>query len=423
MLIRILTALLVLLLATAAFLNLRPAEPNGPPPRATTTRPSTQPFLAAETAGAPRTYPPVPTRDLSGDLPKTGQWRGKPACGDLNGDGKLDLVASIRRINHKTAGEGIHVWLGDGKGQWRPVLEGLRRDMGYGGAALGDVNGDGRLDIAFSGHDVPPHLFLNLVEVDNQSSWVPSAKGLDITCICADVALADFNHDGKLDLAAIGQFPAQGGLFVFLGDGEGGFTRDAELFDKKHYGARVIAADIDGDGVPELVAATDLGPRVWTRSSTGEWTEMSEGLESSAIGGSDLVVTCTDIDQDGKLDLITAGMEYAGHPGLRLYRWSQKRWSKLGDLVVGAEHVFDATVLRTGKMASCALVAATKSGLLLFDISKDGSVTITGRLANSDGPLNVTAADIDGDGRDEVVYVGFAGVHVLQLIRADSSPR
>ena len=44
----------------------------------------------------------------------------------------------------------MKVRLGDGAGGWTPALEGLRRDMGYGGSRVGDVNGDGSADIAFS---------------------------------------------------------------------------------------------------------------------------------------------------------------------------------------------------------------------------------------------------------------------------------
>ena len=75
--------------------------------------------------------PPAPSlspRSLSAGLPTEGQWRGNPVLHDLDGDGHLDLVASIRRVDQSTPGEGIFVWRGDGLGDWTPWIDGLRRE-------------------------------------------------------------------------------------------------------------------------------------------------------------------------------------------------------------------------------------------------------------------------------------------------------
>ena len=86
--------------------------------------------------GALASVPIIEAASLSEGLFEHGQWRGKPALADLDGDGRRDLVASVRRWDSETMGDGLFVWLGDGGSSWTPAIEGLRRDMGYGGARV-----------------------------------------------------------------------------------------------------------------------------------------------------------------------------------------------------------------------------------------------------------------------------------------------
>lgn len=367
---------------------------------------------ALPTFDAPRPLaaPVLTTTSLTGSLPSKGQWRGTPQLADLNGDGKLDLVASIRRWDHSTPAEGLHVWLGDGAGGWTAANEGLRRDMSYGGVEVADVNNDGFADIAFSGHDVTPRVFLG----DGTGKWTAMSAGIDIEAICSDVALGDLDGDGNQDLAVLGFYPKEGGLVVYIGDGFGAFHRFTTLLDPVDYGAELQIVDLDGEGLPELIAATSLGPKVWHLEG-GEWTELTEGLPTPEIGGSELSVAAHDFDGDGVRELVVAGMVYDGHPPLAIYRWDGETWSTWGDGLPTDEAFYDVGLAQLGPDTQPTIVTAGRFGINLISMTSPGVFERVGRLEDTEGVINICIGDVDADGRDEIAYVGFDGIRILSI--------
>lgn len=137
------------------------------------------------------------------------------AAGDFNGDGKLDLAMSGYNAGYSQAS--LYILAGNGDGTFQAPVAAF---AGYGPIAVADLNGDGKLDIAFTGND-PTVAQVYLGNGDgtfsNQSNYVIDfpAGGPFIPSV-APVAIADFNRDGKLDIAAL--------TSVLLGNGDGSFN-------------------------------------------------------------------------------------------------------------------------------------------------------------------------------------------------------
>ncbi|HYT07672.1 MAG TPA: VCBS repeat-containing protein, partial [Rugosimonospora sp.] len=118
--------------------------------------------------------------------------------------------------------------------------------------------------------------------------------------------LIDINGDGHLDLVATARL-AKPALHMWLGDGKGGFTPTAPTWTDIGYAA-LATGDINGDGFPDIVAASHFGT-VQTLLSDGKG-----GFTEKILHGDDGYVAAhlADLNGDGHLDLILVGYEKVG---------------------------------------------------------------------------------------------------------------
>jgi hypothetical protein len=273
---------------------------------------------------------------------------------DVDGDGHLDIVSSGDHgspfIN--SGQHGLMVWFGDGSGSWSLVQTG---DFGYGGVALGDVNGDGFMDAAYgmhhdySGKDLGDQILEVALGDGTGTSWTPWDDGLatngetwgmfatdlgdvdedgdlDVGSIsfgcCAgihvylnngdgtwaqsfgflggnssmDFAFGDVDGDGHLDFAA-----SHGNGSVWLGDGTGGFTLADGNLPAPTWRTGVSIGDVNDDGRDDLAFIASGGLDVWTRGADGVWVDLSGSLPAS--GGFERT-QIADMDLDGHGDIV-----------------------------------------------------------------------------------------------------------------------
>ena len=167
--------------------------------------------------------------------------------GDLDGDGDVDVLVKENEV-------GYAVHLNDGLGHFTPHwqhTDGAAMDQGD--MALGDVDDDGDLDAVitngfFRTTSHPAMIFIN----DGMGQFSDSGQRLS-TVTNAGVDLGDLDGDGDLDLLLTDYMqPCQ----VWLNDGAGRFTDSGFRFGNDQFYRHVHLSDLDGDGDMDIFLAT-----------------------------------------------------------------------------------------------------------------------------------------------------------------------
>jgi hypothetical protein len=223
------------------------------------------------------------------------------ALGDVNGDGKLDIVTTNSRgAGHPIDKGTASVLLGTGNGQFGTHVD-YAVGSDPGSVALGDVNGDGKLDIVvanigYEGYLSSLGVLLGTGDGTFAAQTEYGTAGRTVTAL----ALGDLNADGTLDVVTVN---ASGSARVLLGNGDGTFsTVDCSVCSPAGNTSSVVLVDVNGDSVLDIVTAGDV---VTVLFGQGDGTFPS-GASYAAEAGA---VALGDLNRDGRLDLVTAASD------------------------------------------------------------------------------------------------------------------
>ncbi len=247
-----------------------------------------------------------PRQDFS-----TGSGPQRMAAADLDGDGKPDLIVA-------NTGDGTISILQNtsetGTIDFAPKVD-LATGAGCSAVAVGDLNGDGKPDIAAVNGDGTLSVLQNVIDAPGTittNSFAPQIS-LPIPSGGVGVAIVDIDGDGRLDLAVTSYLPQLFSIFQNLSSGDDltansfGLRIDYPLDGRGH---TISVGDLDGDGKPDLVVDTELNstisifhnestPGILTNNSLAGPIELATGWNAwgSSVG---------DLNGDGRPDIVFA---------------------------------------------------------------------------------------------------------------------
>lgn len=227
---------------------------------------------------------------------ETGNGTQSVAIGDLNGDTKPDLATT----NFDPHSDTVSVLLNRGDGSFLPRVDYAAASAPY-SVAIGDLNADNKPDLATANSDSDSvSVFFNTGDGSFEARRDhPLGGGGDPQAI----AVGDLNADGRLDLATASY--GFNSLSVLLNRGNGTFSANREygdIFDP----VSIAIGDLNGDGKPELATTSDEEDFVFVLTSKGDGSFRTDIAYSTGHAGADDGVAIGDLNGDGKRDLATA---------------------------------------------------------------------------------------------------------------------
>jgi hypothetical protein len=209
------------------------------------------------------------------------------ALADLNGDGNLDIVTA--NPSHGNVTDSISVLLGNGDGTFRETGD---PNVGLSlieSVAVGDFNNDHVPDVVVNGFDQGTFTMGVSVLLGKGDGTFQAPQILAPQGIDAQsVAVADFNRDGSLDIVAP-DF-SSGTVTVFLGNGNGTFQAPLNFTSGANEPGAVAVGDFNRDGFPDLAIADVQSNSVEVLVNSASWgtpaTSMSAPAPALAAAGS-----------------------------------------------------------------------------------------------------------------------------------------
>jgi len=341
--------------------------------------------------------------------------------GDLNGDGILDMVTG------DNAGE-VQIRLGKGDGTFG-AASAMQNTESVASVLAKDLNGDGVLDLITLGQSLysggpsmNAEVSIRLGNGDgtfgSNTKYIIGTDASGFSFSSSSLAIGDVNGDGILDVVTGGSSSSSGFAAVQLGTGDGRLSA-ASTYSFSGGALSIALGDINGDGRLDLVAGGSSG--VETRLGTGSGTfgnknstTVTTGLQSAALG---------DVNGDGILDLISAqagvgsnanilvnlGNGQGGFGATATFQTntSQQYLTSLGLADLNGDGALDIVAGGTDNSGFASISILVGNGTGNFSLTSSNNI-FNATHPGDVGTLQIAFGDLNGDGVTDVAASGYS---------------
>ncbi|MFA6111765.1 MAG: VCBS repeat-containing protein [Candidatus Latescibacterota bacterium] len=343
---------------------------------------------------------------------------------DLDGDGDLDLIAADTDV-------GLYWFENDGSGHFTQHVIHRRTGEWLERHAVADINGDGRPEIVIVDNLGGSVLYFACQgDPRDAAAWSPHYLDLGGLPGAYDVAVADFDGNGDLDVAASSW--RKGNQFVWYENRQGEWVKhvvEANIGETR----TICAADVNGDGRMDLIGTARTGNQVVWYENPGDpvrrpWIKHLIDVAKGPSHGHPV-----DMDGDGDVDLVMAlGAFGPDEPGVEQIVWYENDgepgrglWRK-HVICAGFPHAFEAVAADLdgdGRMEVVATAWAEPGRVALFHHGGDPRGAWTMRVLKEPWTRadQVLVADLDGDGRPDILAAAERGSNELRWWRNEGS--
>src|SRR6056297_2248861 len=347
--------------------------------------------------------------------PFDGVKDGSIAFSDVNGDGHKDVFITGIVLDIYGNERIAKLYTNDGTSSFTE-MRGTRLDgVRYGSIAFSDVNGDGYEDVLITGQNIATWHIAKLYTNDGMGNFTERTGTPFEGVEGSSIAFSDVNGDGYEDvlITGVNKFGLQIAK-LYTNDGTGNFTEITDTPLKGVGFGSVAFSDVNGDGYEDvLITGVDSSglqtAKLYTNDGMGNFTEITGTPFNGVSEGS---IAFSDVNGDGHEDVLITGRQGFILPIAKLYTNDG-----MGNFTEMTDTPFNGVWLSSIAFSDVngdghedvLITGFSNSGPIAKLYTNDGMgifTEITGTPFEGVGESSIAFADINGNGREDVLITG-----------------